>query len=471
MSKTYITTAIPYVNGAPHIGHALDYLLADTYARYAKLRGETVRFQVGTDEHGNKIADKAAASQLSPQAFVDQNSATFKDFIHALGVEYTDFIRTTDPHHIASCQQIWQQLQPHIYKSTYTGWYCTGCEGYATDTEYKDNNGICPDHQKPYERLSEENYYLRLSDFKPVITAAIKSGRMRILPDFRATEILKLIDSAPDVSISRPRANLNWGIPVPGDEDQVMYVWIDALTNYLTVLGYPDSNISDFWPATIQFVGKDILRFHAIIWPAILLGLGLELPHTIHSHGHILSGGKKMGKSLGNVVDPLTVLNSRGLDPFRYFFLRHIDTFTDSDFTPEKFETAYQKELGNDLGNLVQRLATLASKAGLTAISAPDPSALPTEYLELMDSLHFSRALDYVWSRIIAINQAIDTAKPWATIKTDPTSTTKILSELITDLLSVSVLLLPFLPDTSTKITGIFTTSPITPPTTPLFPR
>ena len=238
MSKIYLTTAIPYVNGAPHIGHALDYLLADTYARYEKGKGNEVRLQAGTDEHGNKIYKKAEELGVDTKQYVDDNSKKFQDFIKKLGVENTDYIRTTDEAHKNRCQEIWKRIESHIYKNSYEGWYCEGCERFVTDKEYQENNGTCPDHNKPYQKLSEENYYFRIADFKDQIKNAIESRELEILPDFRAKEMLKLLEDSPDVSISRPKEQLSWGVPVPGDESQVMYVWIDALSNYITVLGY-----------------------------------------------------------------------------------------------------------------------------------------------------------------------------------------------------------------------------------------
>ena len=232
----YLTTAIPYVNGAPHVGHALDYLLADVYYRYLKQQGIKVRFQAGTDEHGNKIWAKAHSANIPVAKYVADNSTKFRQFISALDVHPTDFIRTSDNNHVKRCQAIWQKLLPHIYPATYQGWYCSGCESFITDKEYTEHQGVCPDHQTPYERLSETNYYLRISDFKPQIEKAISSNALTILPEFRKKEVLKLLADSPDVSISRPKKNLSWGIPVPNDDSQVMYVWIDALCNYLTVL-------------------------------------------------------------------------------------------------------------------------------------------------------------------------------------------------------------------------------------------
>lgn len=469
MTKSaYITTAIPYVNGAPHVGHALDYLLADVYARYQKEQGTVVRFQAGTDEHGNKIFNKAKDLDLPVEQYVAENAAKFQDFIKQLGVEPTDFIRTTNADHIRRVQLLWEKIKDHIYPAEYEGWYCSGCERFITDKEYEETDGVCPDHQIPYERLSEKNYYLRISDFKDQIKAAIEKDELKILPEFRKLEVLKLLETAPDVSVSRPKKNLSWGIPVPNDDDQVMYVWIDALANYLTVLGYPEQDISDFWPADVQFVGKDILRFHAIIWPAILLALDLPLPKVILSHGHVLCNGQKMSKSLGNVVDPLKIIAKYGIEPFRYFFLRHIDTFADSDFTWEKFDAAYSGELANDLGNLVQRLAVLSNKNSVK-LSKSD-IVKDEEYTRLMNNFEYTKAFDYVWNKVQQINKDINDLAPWTVAKTDPEKAQQILVELNLRLLNVASLLKPFLPATAEKITGIFTAPEIISPE-PLFPK
>ena len=484
MAKKYVTTAIPYMNGNPHIGHAMDYCLADVCVRYYKLRGDEVRFQAGTDEHGSKIAQKAEEQGLTPQEFVDEKAAAFKDFIRKLDVEYTDFVRTTDLEHERRVQEIWRRLEKHIYKAKYEGWYCTGCERFVTQKEYAENNGICPDHQKPYEELSEENYYFRISDFKKSITLAIENDEMQVLPLFRKKEILRLLEETPDVSISRPRTQLEWGVAVPDDESQVMYVWMDALANYLTVIGYPDaSDFSEWWPATAQFVGKDILRFHAIIWPAMLLGLGLALPKTLVSHGMILADGQKMSKSIGNVVSPEKVIDEYGVDAFRYFFLRHVDTFADADFTWERFERAYNTELANDLGNLVQRLATLVAKNGVEIEAGDDErgaagengcyvSELDKEYINLMDSFQFSKAFDYAWGKVQGINKKIDDEKPWALAKNGETEKlAECLKNLVAELLEVVTLLSPFIPRAAANIRQIFTACPIEPPKEPLFPK
>ena len=473
MNKVYITTAIPYVNGDPHIGHAMDYCLADVCARYHRMRGDEVRLQAGTDEHGGKIWQKATELGLLAKDYTNENTKKFRDFVSKLGVTYTDFVRTTDEDHERRCQEIWRRLKDHIYKAKYEGWYCTGCERFVTNKEYEENDGMCPDHQRPYEKLEEENYYFRITDFKEQIKKAIESDELCILPEFRKKEVLRLLEESPDVSVSRPRAHLEWGVAVPEDDSQVMYVWIDALSNYITVLGYPESDISDWWPAKAQFVGKDILRFHAIIWPAMLLGLGLPLPRTIVSHGMVLADGQKMSKSIGNVINPVEVLDKHGLDAFRYYFLRHVDTFADSDFTWDKFESAYSNELANDLGNLVQRLATLAVKNGIASVAEPD-TELPAEYVELMENYEYSKAFDYVWEKVQGINRKIDEEKPWALAKSgeaaDLTKCKKCIGGLIDELLDVSYLLSPFLPETVDRIYDVFA-EPITPPKIPLFPK
>ena len=468
MKETYITTAIPYVNGNPHLGHAMDYLLADVLRRYMMMCGKTVRLQAGTDEHGSKIFKKAAEQGIPTQEFVDQNATKFQDFIHSLGVEYTDFVRTTDPDHEKRCQAIWTKLSDHIYKDKYEGWYCEGCENFVTDKEHDENDGICPDHKKPYIKLSEENYYLRISDFKDRIREAIESDELKITPAFRKKEFLNLLKDMPDVSISRPKDQVEWGIPVPGDESQVMYVWIDALANYITILGYPDKDISDTWPAHTQIVGKDILRFHAGIWPTILLGLNLPLPKNLLAHGFITVDGEKMSKSIGNVVDPVDILAKHGLTPFRYYFLRHASTTEDSDFTWDKYEASYN-ELANDLGNLVQRLTTLCKKNEVSGLKRTNREI--DGFDALMEKYEFNNAFELVWKEIQNLNKRIDEEKPWALAKTDPAAAKQVLESLAGDLLSLCDKMGLFIPETAEKIATIFTAEQIVPPAEPLFPK
>lgn len=478
--KLYITTAIPYVNGIPHIGHALDYLLADIWTRYQKQNGNEVRFQVGTDEHGNKIAGKAAEAGLEPKAYTDKMYVNFESLMKKINASYTDFVRTTDPHHIGAVQYIWKTLEPYIYKGSYEGWYCVGCEAFVTDKEATANNGVCPDHNQPYQRLSEENYYLKTSAFTEKIREAIETDVMHIVPEFRKKEFLDLIkDGVQDVSISRPKKNLSWGVPVPGDSEQIMYVWIDALANYITVLGYPDiEGWQQYWPADVEVIGKDILRFHAGIWPAMLLGLGLELPKKLLVHGFVNVGGVKQSKTLGNGVDPNEVIDNYGLDAFRYFFSRHIPTLDDGDFTWEKFENAYNNELGNDLGNLIQRVSSMITRYQAGVIGeAPQGEHDMSSYHESMDSLEFNKAVDEVWGMIRSLNQYLENVKPWEIAKNLEKDTeaaahlSEVLAYSVGALLQIGDLLVPFLPGTAARIHQTFETGVIVPTEGVLFPK
>lgn len=478
--KLYITTAIPYVNGTPHIGNALDYLLADIWTRYQKQNGHEVRFQVGTDEHGNKIAAKAGELGIDPKTYTDQMYVNFEALIKKVGAEYTDFIRTTDAHHGAAVQHIWQQLKPYIYKGSYSGWYCIGHEAFFTDKEVQATQGICPDHQAPYQQVSEENYFFKTSAFTDKIKEAINNGTMEIVPEFRKNEFLELIkDNLNDVSISRPRKSLTWGIPVPDDPDQVMYVWLDALANYITVIGYPDrpDEYKTFWPADVEVIGKDILRFHAGIWPAMLLGIGLELPKKLLVHGFINIGGAKISKSVGNVIDPNEIIDQYGVDAFRYFFSRHIPTLDDGDFTWEKFESAYNGELGNDLGNLIQRVAGMITRYQAGVIGASEQTEHDmSAYHQAMESLEFNKAIDEVWNKVRALNQYIDNVKPWEIAKNIDKDTeaaphlSEVLAHCAGALVQIGDLLYPFMPATAKAIHAVFETGVIQ-PAEALFPK
>ncbi|MBC7746649.1 methionine--tRNA ligase [Pedobacter sp.] len=480
MKKLYITTAIPYVNAKPHIGNAIDYLIADIWARYHRQNGDEVRFQVGTDEHGNKIAAKAQLNNMTPKEYTDSMYGNFEILMKAVGATYTDFVRTTDEHHEKSVQYIWQKLQPYIYKGSYEGWYCIGCESFVGDKEAQENNGICPDHNQPYERLSEDNYYFKLSSFTEPIKEALAKHRFDIVPEFRKNELLALLERGlEDISISRPKKNLSWGIAVPGDDTQVMYVWIDALSNYITVLGYPeDETWKEYWPADIQVVGKDILRFHAAIWPAMLLALDIPLPKKLLAHGFVNVGGSKMSKTIGNVIDPMEIIENYGLDTFRYYFSRHIPTLDDGDFTWEKFENAYNNELSNELGNLVQRVVAMINRyqSGVVgdSLRAAHDSQL---FHDAMHALTFNKAIDELWLMVRSLNQYLEEVKPWEVAKTKDTDPdaeahlSEILSHAVGTLQQLATLIYPFLPQTSEAITKIFEGGVITPYQGVLFPK
>lgn len=478
--KLYITTAIPYANAIPHIGNAMDYLLADIWSRHKQQMGETVRFQAGTDEHGNKIAAKAAESGLEPQAYVDSMYLNFQRLIQAVGADTTDFVRTTDVRHKAAVQYIWQQLQPYIYKGTYEGWYCQGCESFVTEKEAADNNGICPDHNQPYQRLSEENYYFKLSAFTGKIREAFDSKRIRIVPEFRQNEILKLLESGlQDISFTRPARSLSWGVPVPGDPSHVMYVWVDALSNYLTVLGYPNSSDwQSYWPADVQVIGKDIMRFHAAIWPAMLIALDLPLPKTLLVHGHVTSGGAKMSKTVGNVVDPFEIVEQYGQDAFRYYFARHIPTWEDGDFTWEKFEAAYNGELANDLGNLVSRIAKMvqAYQAGVVGDEHGGEHDIQA-FIDDMEDLNFSAAIDEAWLSIGSLNRYLEEVKPWMIAKrvgTDPDAEAhlaEVLQHSVGTLLQIADQLYPFMPGAAQAVRDTFAGGVVSSEVPILFPK
>lgn len=479
--KLYITTAIPYVNGTPHIGNALDYLLADIWTRYQKQNGFEVRFQVGTDEHGNKIAAKAAELGIDPQSYTNQTYVNFENLMKKVDAQYTDFVRTTDEHHVQAVQYIWKQLEPYIYKDTYSGWYCMGHEAFFTDKEVQATGGVCPDHQTPFQQVSEENYFFKTSAFTDKIKEAIHNGTMQIVPDFRKNEFLELIkDGLIDVSVSRPKKSLTWGIPVPNDPEQIMYVWLDALANYITVIGYPDrpGEYTQYWPADVEVIGKDILRFHAGIWPAMLMAIGLQPPKKLLVHGFVNIAGAKISKTVGNGVDPNEIIDQYGLDAFRYFFSRHIPTLDDGDFTWEKFENAYNGELGNDLGNLVQRVAGMITKYQAGVIGQSDQTEHDmTLYRDAMDNLEFNKAIDEVWNMIRSLNQYIDNVKPWEIAKRIGKDSdaedhlSEVLAHCAGALIQIGDLLIPFLPATAAKIHDIFESGVVKPSEGTLFPR
>jgi methionyl-tRNA synthetase len=475
MSNYYVCTSIPYVNGEPHLGHAMEFLMADVLARYHRSLGDTVLYGTGTDEHGGKIAEKANELGITPKALSDQMSQKFRDLAAALNITPDHFIRTTDADHEKRAQKIWTALAADIYKNQYIGWYCTGDEEFFSETVVKENHNICPDHNRPYEKIEEENYFFRLSKYTDRIREAITSNTFEIVPATRRNEILSLLNEGlDDISISRPKAKISWGIPVPGDPKQVMYVWFEALMNYITTLGYPDQpDFEMFWPANVQVVGKGIIRFHAAIWPGMLCALNLPLLKKLYVHGYVTVNDKKMSKSLGNTVSPLEIIDKYGADAFRYFFLRHIPSYGDGDFTWETFEASYNNELANELGNAVSRTAAMIDKYQAGAIGMIPPAEHDSaQYEAALEACHFDKALDEVWEQVRGLNQFIDVEKPWVIAKTgDSEHLQEVLASLVSDLLEIADLLLPFLPETAAKIRSVFASGTVVPLKTTLFPK
>lgn len=475
MSNYYITTSIPYVNGEPHLGHAMEFVMGDVLARRARQQGDDVIFSMGSDEHGGKISEKAAEMGLTPKVLADKMSKNFIDLAGKLNVSNDRFIRTTDEGHEQRAKLIWKALAKDIYKSKYIGWYCTGDEAFFSETEVKANNGTCPNHNRPYEKIEEENYFFKLSKYTQPILEAIDSGQFLIVPDTKRNEILNVLkDGLDDISVSRPKDKIDWGIPVPGDAKQVMYVWFEALMNYITVLGYPEhEDFKNFWPASVQVIGKDIIRFHAAIWPAMLMSLGAELPKTLYVHSFINIDGKKMSKSLGNYVSPNEVIDKYGVDAFRYYFLRHIPSYNDGDFSWESFDAAYNSELANELGNAVQRTAAMITQYQNGIIGdAPAAEHDIAQYEEALAACRFDRALDEVWEQVRGLNQYIDQEKPWMIAKeNDADHLREILAYQASSLLGIATLLEPFLPETAAKIKAVFSEGIVRPIAGTLFPK
>lgn len=459
MEKFYITTAIDYVNAFPHLGHALEKVQADAIARYQRLLGKEVYFLTGTDEHGTKILRSAQLTSKSVEEFVDENTEKFKELIKKLNISNDDFIRTSDrKRHWPGAQALWKKLaeKEDIYKSKYKGYYCVGCEAYVTEKDLID--GKCPYHEKEPELIEEKNYFFRLSKYTEKIKKKIKNNELKIIPESRKNEVLSMLDGEiSDISFSRPAEKLNWGIPVPGDPNQTIYVWCDALTNYISALGYGSSseeNFKKFWPADMHIIGKDILRFHAVIWPAMLLSAGLDLPKRILVHGFVLSEGKRMSKTIGNVINPFELIDEYGIEAFRYYFLREIAPFEDGDITREKFKEAYNANLANGLGNLVSRIMKMSEQYVKHSVSDTlTPSVkLPDDYKKLMENFELSKTMDLIWQKISELDLRIQKTQPFKLIKTDENKAKEILGELVSGLCQIAIMLQPFLPETSEKI-------------------
>lgn len=460
--RQYVTTAIDYPNAPPHMGHVLEKVLADVCVRWFRLRGDEVRFQVGTDEHGIKIQQTAAKEKLTPKELLDRNVPLFKDLYDRLGISYDLFMRTSDQKlHWPTVQELWKRLQAAgvLEKRTYTGLYCPGCERFLTKKDLVE--GKCPDHQRAPDEVQEENWFFLLSkegdSLKKLLTS--KSG-YEIIPAFRAQETLSLIEGGlEDVSFSRPKKSLSWGVPVPGEEDkQTMYVWCDALTNYISGIGLlTDHEEKKWWDdATVTHViGKDIARFHALIWPAMLKYAKVKTPNQLLIHGFLTSEGQKMSKSIGNVVVPDEVLTKYGVDAMRFYLSHEIPVGNDGDFSWKRFGELYDSKLRNQLGNLLNRVLVLLNKSGGTLTIGSDAVVEKwvtdswKNYAAHLDAFAVDQALDQTMKVVTALNEAMQERQPWKMTGEEQTRT---LSAFAEALRHIALQLLPFMPEAAQKI-------------------
>lgn len=430
--KFYLTTSIAYTNAAPHIGHAMELIQADFLARMKRNGGDNVLFLTGTDEHGLKIARSAEAQGKTPQAFVNDVSKKFKGLKKALNISFDDFIRTSDKkRHIPGAIALWKKLEAKgdLYPHNYRGLYCAGCEAFVKEKDLV--GGLCPIHKKAPEEVEERNWFFRLSRYSTELQALIKSGELQIYPENRRNEMLSLIKSGlEDVSFSRPKGKVGWGIPVPGDSTQTMYVWCDALANYISAIGYgqDEINFRKWWPADVHLVGKDIVRFHALIWPAMLLSAGLRLPKKILVHGFINVEGEKMSKSLGNVIDPYQLVEKYGSDAARYYFLREIPSDEDGDFGYQKLEDRYNGDLANGFGNFASRVTTLASRFDKISAKGFEPDQAITQkiveteknVLYYADQFKLHEAVRCIWELVREGDVYLNAHRPWELKEDDP---------------------------------------------------
>ena len=467
--RFYVTTPIYYVNGAPHIGHAYTAVATDVLARWKRLDGYDVFFLTGTDEHGQKVEKAARDAGLEPQAFTDRVSAQFREMVAYMGISNDDFIRTTEERHKRGCAELWRRLREtgDIYLGHYEGWYAVRDEDfYAEDdlTTLPDGTRVAPTGA-PVEWVREPNYLFRLSAWQDRLLALYEANPDFIGPAAKRNEVLSFVRGGlTDLSVSR--TSFRWGIPVPDDPDHVMYVWLDALANYITAIGYPDTSDPrwPYWPADLHMVGKDILRFHAVYWPAFLMAAGLPVPERVFSHGWWTVEGQKMSKSVGNVVDPRELVDTFGLDPVRFFLLREVPFGGDGDFSRRALIGRMNVELANDLGNLAQRSLSLIAKncGGRLPATAPhteDDAALlaaatglPELLRARLDRQAFHEALEEVWKVIRAANAYIDRQAPWALRKTDPARMAAVLRVLADTLRCVATVLQPFMPGSMSRM-------------------
>ncbi len=457
--KIYITTTLPYVNSDPHIGFALEIVQADIIARHKKLMGYEVFFNTGTDEHGSKIYQKAMEQKKDPQQYVDEYAAHFRDLKGPLGLsDDINFVRTTDSRHVAAVQEFWRRCAAagDIYKKKYKTKYCIGCELEKTDSELVD--GKCPIHpHMEIEIREEDNYFFRFSKYTDFLSELYKRTDF-VVPDARLNELRSFIKEKglEDFSISRLKSKMPWGVDVPDDAEQVMYVWFDAFVNYISAIGWPTDmeKFNNWWMDTggvVQFAGKDQVRQQAAMWQAMLKSVGLPPSREILIHGFINSGGQKMSKSLGNVISPYDLVNEYGTDALRYFLSRDISFFEDSDVTPERLKESYNANLANGIGNLTSRIMKMAETHLAEPVTIPEKT-LPQEYLDYLDTYDIKKAADLTWKHIAELDRTIQEQVPFKVVKTDKVKGEEIIRKLVVDLYTVARMLNVLMPTTSAVI-------------------
>ena len=470
----YITTTIPYVNADPHIGFALELVQSDVIARYKRLTGVETFFSTGTDEFGQKIWEAAKKQGLDVQTYVDKYAEKFLALKGALNLSIDNFIRTTTKEHIEAVQEFWALCNQRgdIYKKKYKGLYCVGCEKFLTPKDIV--NGECPLHPgKKLEEVEEENYFFKLSNYRSELLEYLKKEES-ILPEWRRLEAVEYVSGAmEDFSISRSKDRLSWGVPIPGDDTQVMYVWFGAFVNYLSTLGWPQKKdlFEKFWVngETVQTAGKDMVKFQSVMWQGMLLSAGLPTTQKIIYHGFVTGeGGARMSKTIGNVINPSDVVKEYGTDALRYFLLREISSFEDSPFTMERFKDAYNAGLANGLGNLTSRILTLSEKYLDRCPEIPENS-IPKEFFDILETFDVKKATDYVWNRIQELDKKIQVTEPFKVVKIDLEKGKTLITEMILELYSIARMLNPILPETNEKLKKLIRENKK--PEAPLFPR